>query len=104
MGHTLFSVISTKESNTARNAWTRLVREESSMKIKIGVMGQAGETAAASGNDALAEKAHALARAIAARDLLLLTGATTGLVYIVGKAAHEAGIFHVGMSPAANMV
>ena len=72
------------------------------MKIKIGVMGSAGETAGASGNDALAEKAHALARAIAARDLLLLTGATTGLVYVVGKAAHDAGTFHVGISPAAN--
>ncbi len=72
------------------------------MKIKTGVMGPAGETAAASGNDALAEKAYALARAIAARDLLLLTGATTGLVYVVGKAAHEAGVFHVGISPAAN--
>lgn len=72
------------------------------MRIKIGVMGSAGETAAASGIVALAEKADALARAIAARDLLLLTGATTGLVYVVGKAAHEAGIFHVGISPAAN--
>lgn len=71
------------------------------MKIKIGVMGSAGETAAEE-NDPLAEKARALARAIAARDLLLLTGATTGLVFVVGKAAQEAGIFHVGISPAAN--
>ncbi len=69
------------------------------MKIKIGVMGSAEETVGAS---ALAEKAHALVRAIAARDLLLLTGATTGIVYVVGKAAHMAGIFHVGISPAAN--
>ncbi len=71
------------------------------MKIKIGVMGSAEETAGASANT-LAENAHALARAIAARDLLLLTGATTGLVYVVGKAACMAGIFHVGISPAAN--
>lgn len=70
------------------------------MKIKIGVMGSAGETA---GRDGLVEKAEALARAIAARDLLLLTGATTGLVYIVGKAAHEAGTIHVGISPASNI-
>jgi Na+/melibiose symporter-like transporter len=34
--------------------------------------------------------------------LLLLTGATTGLVYLVGKMAHDAGIFHMGISPAAN--
>jgi uncharacterized protein (TIGR00725 family) len=72
------------------------------MKIKIGVMGSAAETAGASGNDVLAGKANALARAIAGRDQLLLTGATTGLVYAVGKAAHEAGIFHVGISPATN--
>jgi hypothetical protein len=72
------------------------------MKIKIGVMGSAGETAGASKNDVLAEKANALARALAGQDQLLLTGATTGLVYAVGKAAHDAGIFHVGISPAAN--
>ena len=80
-----------------------LVPEEIAMKIKIGVMGSAGETAGASGRDGLVEKAEALAGAIAARDLLLLTGATTGLVYVVGKAAHEAGIFHTGISPASNI-
>jgi hypothetical protein len=31
-----------------------------------------------------------------------LTGATAGIVYVVGKAAHEAGVFHVGVSPAEN--
>jgi uncharacterized protein (TIGR00725 family) len=72
------------------------------MKIKIGVMGSAGNSAETNKNEVLAEKGHALARAIAARHLLLLTGATTGIVYVVGKAAHEAGIFHVGISPAAN--
>lgn len=72
------------------------------MKVKLGVMGSAGETAGASGNDPLTEKAHTLAQAIAALDVLLLTGATTGLVYVVGKAAHDAGTFHVGISPAAN--
>jgi uncharacterized protein (TIGR00725 family) len=79
-----------------------LVPEDTAMKIKIGVMGSADETAASNKNEALIEKAHALAEAIAARDLLLLTGATTGLVYVVGKRAHETGIFHVGISPAAN--
>lgn len=69
------------------------------MKIKIGVMGSAGEPLASDGNK-IANKGHALAQAIADRELLLLTGATTGLVYIVGKAAHDAGIFHIGISPA----
>ncbi len=36
-------------------------------------------------------KAERLARAIAAKDVVLFTGATTGLVYVVGKTAHEAG-------------
>lgn len=33
---------------------------------------------------------------------MLLTGATTGIVYVVGKAAHEAGSFHIGISPGSN--
>lgn len=72
------------------------------MKIKVGVMGSAGETAPASDKDALWGKAISLAQAIAAQDLLLLTGATTGIVYVAGKAAHDAGIFHVGISPASD--
>jgi hypothetical protein len=43
------------------------------MKIKIGVMGSAEEM------PDIKEKAEALGRAIAARDAILLTGATTGL-------------------------
>ena len=31
-----------------------------------------------------------------------MTGATTGIVYVVGKTAHEAGCFHIGISPASN--
>ncbi|HBB89188.1 MAG TPA: hypothetical protein DC047_16405 [Blastocatellia bacterium] len=71
------------------------------MKIKVGVMGSAGE-ASPDTKDALVEKAQALAQAIASRQLLLLTGATTGIVYVVGKVAHDAGVFHVGVSPAEN--
>jgi uncharacterized protein (TIGR00725 family) len=71
------------------------------MKAKIGVMGSAGETPPDS-RHALVSKATELARAIAERDLMLLTGATTGIVYVVGKAAIDAGAFHVGISPAAN--
>jgi uncharacterized protein (TIGR00725 family) len=72
------------------------------MKIKIGVMGSAGEATASNKNEALMEQARGLADAIATRELLLLTGATTGLVYVVGKAAKDAGIFHLGISPAPN--
>jgi uncharacterized protein (TIGR00725 family) len=71
------------------------------MKIKIGVMGSAGEVAETR-EENIEDKGRDLAKAIAAREALLLTGATTGLVYVVGKAAHDAGIFHVGISPAAN--
>jgi len=52
--------------------------------------------------ETLVVKATALGRAIAQRDVVLLTGATTGVVYVVGKAAHEAGGLHVGISPAHN--
>ncbi|MDQ2976702.1 MAG: hypothetical protein M3R69_15000 [Acidobacteriota bacterium] len=72
------------------------------MKIKIGVMGSARDTLPLDGKEALAKKATHLAQAIAGRDLLLLTGATTGIVYVVGKAAHDAGLFHVGISPASS--
>ena len=72
------------------------------MSITVGVMGSAGDAAGSSNKEALAEKAHALALAIAERKLLLLTGATTGIVYVVGKAAHEAGTLHVGISPASD--
>src|SRR6185436_17887016 len=71
------------------------------MKIKIGVMGSAGEVADTA-QDKIEDIGRDLGQAIAAREVLLLTGATTGLVYVVGKAAHDAGIFHVGISPAAN--
>ena len=72
------------------------------MTIAIGVMGSAGDLAEAKDREALVERATALALAIAERKLLLLTGATTGIVYLVGKAAHDAGNFHVGISPASD--
>ena len=64
------------------------------MKLKVGVMGSAEEATG------LGEKAQALGKAIASRNVILLTGATTGLVYATGKAAHDAGALHVGISPA----
>lgn len=66
------------------------------MKIKVGVMGSAEQAPGTT----LREKARALGGAIAGRDVILLTGATTGLVYETGKAAHDAGAFHIGISPA----
>ncbi len=47
----------------------------------------------------LQRKAVALAQALALRDVVLLTGSTTGIVYTVGKAAHDAGVLHAGVSP-----
>jgi uncharacterized protein (TIGR00725 family) len=70
------------------------------MKIKVGVMGSANDTLPDVVAQVVSEKADALGRAIAARDLLLLTGATTGLPYIVGKGARRDGAFHIGVSPA----
>ena len=73
------------------------------MRIKLGVMGSAApESSRLETGSSLVEKAERLARAIAAKDVVLFTGATTGIVYVVGKTAHEAGSFHVGISPASN--
>ncbi len=72
------------------------------MNIAVGVMGSAGDSSPAGAKEALVEKAGAMAKAIAARDVVLLTGATTGIVYVVGKTAHDAGTFHVGISPASD--
>lgn len=71
------------------------------MKIKVGVMGSASDAASA-GKVALWQKGSELAEAIAAHNVILLSGATTGIVYVVGKAARDAGVLHVGISPAAN--
>ncbi|HSS18783.1 MAG TPA: hypothetical protein VLL54_01665 [Pyrinomonadaceae bacterium] len=72
------------------------------MNIAVGVMGSAGDSPGPINKETLADKANALALAIAERKLLLLTGATTGIIYVVGKAAHDAGALHVGISPASN--
>jgi uncharacterized protein (TIGR00725 family) len=66
--------------------------------IKVGVMGSAEEAASRE----IGEIARALAQAISMRDLILLTGATTGMIHFIGKHAREAGVFHIGISPGAN--
>ena len=68
------------------------------MKIKIGVMGPSAKP----DSPRMTELARSLGEAIAARDLILLTGATTGAVHLIGKAARDAGALHIGISPAAN--
>jgi len=68
------------------------------MKTKIGVMGSADEA----GTTTISETAIYLGQAIAARDLILLSGATTGVIHLVGKTARDAGAFHIGISPAEN--
>ena len=68
------------------------------MKTKIGVMGSAEEAA----TPVIGELARDLGQAIAARDLILMTGATTGIIHLVGKTARAAGGFHVGVSPGEN--
>src|SRR5437588_265093 len=64
------------------------------MKIKVGVIGSAAEATA------LHENAQVLGEAIASRNVILLTGASTGLVHATGKAAHDSGALHIGISPA----
>src|SRR5688572_19569649 len=78
------------------------VTGRSVMKVKLGVMGSAGDLPAGREKADVLESATRLAQAIASHDVLLLTGATTGMVYVVGKTAHEAGVFHLGISPGEN--
>jgi uncharacterized protein (TIGR00725 family) len=72
------------------------------MKLKVGVMGSAGDTLPEGVAAELRQKAVELGRALAARDCVVLTGATTGLPHLVGSAAHAAGALHLGVSPAAD--
>lgn len=69
------------------------------MKTKVGVMGSAADVSTLANAESVLNQARGLGQAIAARNLILLSGATTGLVYAVGKAAHDAGALHVGISP-----
>jgi hypothetical protein len=73
------------------------------MKIGVGVMGSADDTLPGGALAAdVRERGEALGREIAGRGLCLLTGATTGLPLLVGRAARAAGALHVGVSPAAD--
>ena len=72
------------------------------MKTKVGVMGSATGSGRPEIAKTITEKSEALGHAIAKRDVILFTGATTGVVYLVGRTAHDAGVFHIGISPAIN--
>lgn len=61
-------------------------------------MGSAEEAA----TPAIARAARDLGEAIAHVDAILFTGATTGVIHLVGQAARAAGAFHVGISPGEN--
>jgi len=63
-------------------------------------MGSATDAGEGPPGDALRETASTLGRALAAHNVILMTGATTGIVYLVGKTARSSGVFHLGISPA----
>ena len=67
------------------------------LKYKICVSGSADTTFC--GSDAI-EKAQEVGRLIAKRNMILVTGATTGIPYWAAKGAKAAGGFVVGLSPA----
>jgi uncharacterized protein (TIGR00725 family) len=72
------------------------------MRIKVGVMGSAGEAMPGELAEELRAKAEGLGRAIAERGCVALTGGTTGLPHWAGAAAQRAGALHIGVSPAAD--
>jgi uncharacterized protein (TIGR00725 family) len=71
------------------------------VKINIGIMGSADDALPEGKSGELRQAAEQLGQSVAGRDANLLTGATTGLVNIAGRAARQAGVFHIGVSPAA---
>ena len=69
-------------------------------KVKVGVMGASGVELAAGEKTRLEALAERLGAAIAARDCILVTGATTGLPDLVARAARKNGALTLGVSPA----
>ncbi|MGH7768361.1 MAG: hypothetical protein ACREQP_12965 [Candidatus Binatia bacterium] len=69
-------------------------------RVKIGVMGSSGGELQAEEKARLATLAGQLGRAIADRNCVLITGATTGLPDMVSRAARKSGGLTVGISPA----
>ena len=71
-------------------------------KPKVGVMGASDDALSAAEKSRLAELAERLGAAIAKRECILVTGATTGLQDLVSRAARKHGGLTVGISPALN--
>jgi uncharacterized protein (TIGR00725 family) len=69
---------------------------------QIGVMGSANDVLSETDRQRLLETAERLGAAIAMRDCLLISGATTGLPDMVSRAVRQHGGMTVGISPAAN--
>src|SRR5687767_3343641 len=65
-------------------------------------MGSADDTLPEGANQTLRKRAEELGLAIGKREVVLLSGATTGVVHIAGRAAHDSGALHIGISPAVN--
>lgn len=71
-------------------------------KPKVGVMGASASEMSVAERSRLGDLAERLGAAIAKRDCILVTGATTGLPDLVSRAAKRKGGQVVGISPAAN--
>jgi len=71
------------------------------LKPKVGVMGSANDALVESERLRLTGLAERLGRAIADRNCILVTGATTGLPDMVSRAARGRNGLTVGISPAA---
>lgn len=69
---------------------------------KVGVMGASGDVLSTARRSRLAELAERLGAALARRDCVVITGATTGLPDLVSRAARRHGGLTLGISPAAN--
>jgi uncharacterized protein (TIGR00725 family) len=75
---------------------------ESFFRPKIGVMGSANDALVEDENISLVDLAERLGSAIADRNCVLITGATTGLPDLVSRAARRRNGLTIGISPAAN--
>lgn len=69
-------------------------------KPKIGVMGSSGNAPNEAEAQRLASLSEQLGQAIAERDCVLVTGATTGFPDLVSRAARRHGGWTIGISPA----
>jgi len=73
-----------------------------SNRLKVGVMGAASNALAGADISRLESIAEELGRVLATRELVTVTGATTGLPHMVSRAARKHGGLTIGISPAMN--